>query len=101
MRSVLGIVLIVFGLMAMAQEQILAEGTDKGPKVEVKIPEKDNPPLIQTYRTVNGDLAAVVSPEPDNQYVFIQTQEAYQTQYPQDREADVPINESNWIFLGW
>jgi hypothetical protein len=91
----------MLGLTAMAQEEIIATGTDKGPKVEVKIPEKQNPPLIQTFRTKNGDLAAVVSPESDNQYVFIQTQEAYQTQYPQDREADVPINESTWRFLGW
>lgn len=102
MRAVLTIALLAFSIAAMAEEQVIAEGTDNGPKVEVKIPQKDQqPPLIETYRTKNGDLAAVVRPQPDNKYIYVQTQDAYKTQYPQDREADQPVNESSWIFLSW
>lgn len=101
MRAVIGIILVLFGLTAMAQEEIIAQGTDKGPKVEMKLPEKPQTPLIQNYRTDEGKIAAVITPEEGNQYFFVQVQDAYQTQYPQDREADVPINESGWTLFGW
>lgn len=101
MRALIGIVFLCWGLVAFAQEQIIAEGTDQGPKVELKVPEQPKTPLIQTYYTDKGDLAAVVTPEEGDSYFYVPVQEAYQTQYPQYREADVPNNRSNWILLDW
>lgn len=101
MRAVISIVLICCGLVAMANEEVIATGTDKGPKVEMKLPAKSKTPLIQTYHTDKGDLAAVVTPEEGDQYFVVPPQQAYQTQYPQDREADVPVNDSNWVLIGW
>jgi hypothetical protein len=93
---------MLFGLMAVAQEQVIAEGTDNSvPKVELNLPEKPNTPLIQTFHTEKGELASLVTPEEGNQYFVVHVEQAYQTQYPQDREADVPNNRSNWVFFSW
>lgn len=103
MRVLISIIVMFWGLTALAQEQILAEGTDnEGPKVELKLPEPTSKaPLIQNFKTEKGELAAVVTPEDGDEYFMLPPQEAYQTQYPQDREADVPINDANWVFIGW
>lgn len=101
MKAVLGIMMMCVGLVAMAQEEVIAKGVDNGPEVELKLPEKVPSPLIQTYRTENGDLAAVVTPEEGDEYYVVPPQQAYQTQYPQDRESDVPVNDANWVLISW
>jgi hypothetical protein len=102
MRAVIGILLMCIGLGAMAQEQVIAQGSDESvPKVELNLPEKPDTPFIQTYHTDKGELASLVTPEEGNQYSVVHVEQAYQTQYPQYREADVPNNRSTWVFFGW
>jgi hypothetical protein len=102
MRAVIGIALISFGLVAGAQETIIAQGADKTvPEVDLQLPQPVQTPLIQTFHTEKGELASLVTPDEGNQYFVVHVEQAYETQYPQYREADVPNNRSNWVFLSW
>lgn len=102
MRVVIGSLLAAWSLWLMADQQIIAQAVDdEVPDVNLQLPEEEERPLIETYHTEFGQLAAVVTPEQGDSYTVIPADRAYQTQFPQGREADVPVNNSNWTLISW